>query len=79
MKSGASVSDADHPAFTTPIDVDVDSVSFFAGVDPVSHGILDQRQQDGRRTSNLQRQRVGVHRLLEAIGHAHLHQLEICR
>jgi len=77
MKSGASVSDADHAAFSTPIDVDVDPASFFAGVDPVSHGILDQRQQGGRRTSNLQRRRVDVHRVLEAIGHAHLHQLEI--
>ena len=50
---------------------------FFAGIDPVSHGILDQRQQGGRRTTNLQRRGVDVHRILEAIGHAHLHQLEI--
>ena len=77
MKSGAGVGDADHTAFTTPCDVDVDPASFFAGVDPVSHGILDQRQQGGRRTANLQRRRVDVHRVLEAIGHAHLHQLEI--
>lgn len=33
MKSGASVGDADHTAFTKPFDVDVDLASFFAGVD----------------------------------------------
>ena len=77
MQSGASVGYADHTAFTKSRDVDVDPASFFAGIDPVSHGILDQRQQGGRRTANLQRRGVDVHRVLEAIGHAHLHQLEI--
>jgi hypothetical protein len=47
------------------------------GVDPVSHGILDQGQQCRRRTANLQDRRVDVHRVLQAIRHAHLHQLEI--
>ena len=77
MKAGASVGYADHTAFTKSFDVDVDPPSFFAGVDPVSHGILDQRQQGGRRTANPQRRRVDVHRVLKAIGHAHLHELEI--
>ena len=76
-KSGAGVGDADHTAFTMSCDVDVDPAAFFAGVDPVPDGILDQRQQGGRRTANLQRRRVDVDRVVEAIGHAHLHQLEI--
>jgi hypothetical protein len=51
--------------------------SFFTGVDPVPHGVLDQRHERRRRTANLQRRGVDVHRVLQAIGHAHLHQLEI--
>jgi hypothetical protein len=43
MKSGACVDDADHTPFITSCDLDVDPASFFAGIDPVSHRILDQR------------------------------------
>ena len=37
-------------------------------VDPVPHGILDQRQQGHRRTPNLQRRRIHVDRVLRRSG-----------
>jgi hypothetical protein len=77
MQSGASVGDAHHTARATPFDVDVDPAAVFSGVDSVLHGILDQRQQRGRWTANIQQRWVDVHRVLEAIGHAHLHELEV--
>src|SRR5205085_4792659 len=66
MESDTSVGDTDHAAITGPCDIDVDPASFLAGVDPVSHGILDQRQECGRRTANLQGRRVDVPRVMTA-------------
>jgi hypothetical protein len=43
-QSGTGVGNADHTTFTRSCDVHVDPATVFAGVDPVSHGILDQRQ-----------------------------------
>jgi len=77
MKSGAGIRHANHAAVTEPFDVDVDPASVFTRVDPCSHGVLDQRQSVVGGQQNLQGRRVDVHRVLEAIGHAHLHQLEI--
>jgi hypothetical protein len=57
--------------------VDIDASTLFSRIDPVTHGILHQREQRHRRTRQHVCRRIDVQRELQAVGDAHLHELEI--
>ena len=54
-----------------------DTTAVFARIDPVAHGVLHEREQRRRRATKRERGVVDVQLETQAIGNAHVHQLEI--
>jgi hypothetical protein len=76
LQPRARVAHAYDAPCTAALHVDVDDPALLAGIDAVAHRVLDQRQQRHGRTPQRPRRIVDVQREPEAIGHAHVHELE---
>jgi hypothetical protein len=59
-----------------PRDANVDQAALLARVDAVAHRVLDQREQRHRRAVECARLVLDLEGVTQAVGHAHVHQLE---